>query len=333
MNNQNDATANCCAECGVDGGVSLKICKACMHVKYCNAECQRTHWPTHKKECKQRAAELRDEALFKDPPAKEDCPICFLPMPLRLICCVSLPPATITSIPIYDYAKANEELEGRSTETYYECCGKSVCKGCMFSFFRSGNDKKCPFCNSEQGGKTEEERVQEIMKRVEANDAGAMHLLASYYCQGIFGFLQDRTKAISLWKQAAELGSSQAHYHLGVIYYEGGNLKKAKFRWEAAAMAGDERARFNLGLIEGSGNAERTVKHWMIAASSGCYTAMHALKTFFEEGFMPRDAIESILTAYNASCAEMRSEARDNCLSVPPRGLTERHNPTSSPGD
>ena len=31
-----------------------------------------------------------DEALFKDPPAKEDCPICFLPMPVNLISCASL---------------------------------------------------------------------------------------------------------------------------------------------------------------------------------------------------------------------------------------------------
>jgi TPR repeat protein len=183
----------------------------------------------------------------------------------------------------------------------------------------SGIDKKCPFCNSEQGGKTEEERVQEIMKRVETNDAGAMHLLAGYHNQGIFGLLQDRTKAVSLWKQAAKCGSHLGHYSLGVHYYEGGDLKKAKLHWEAAAMAGHDGARFNLGLIEGT--SERTVKHWMIAASSGCYTAMHALISFFEEGFMPQDAIESILTAYNASCAEMRSEARDNCLSLPPLGL------------
>ena len=51
---------------------------------------------------------LRDNALFKDPPAKEDCPICFLPMPGYLICCISLPPATISSVPIYTVA--NEEL-------------------------------------------------------------------------------------------------------------------------------------------------------------------------------------------------------------------------------
>jgi hypothetical protein len=92
----------CCAECGEKGDASLKTCKSCMSVKYCNADCQKRHWPTHKKDCKLRAAELRDEALFKDPPAKEDCPICFLPMPAQLICCFSLPSATILSVPIYD---------------------------------------------------------------------------------------------------------------------------------------------------------------------------------------------------------------------------------------
>jgi hypothetical protein len=69
-------TIVCCAECGMKGGVSLKACKSCMLVKYCNPTCQRNHWPTHKKICKQRAAEIRDEALFNNdpPPPKEDCP-------------------------------------------------------------------------------------------------------------------------------------------------------------------------------------------------------------------------------------------------------------------
>jgi hypothetical protein len=69
-------TNNCCAECGQEEGgvVSLKTCKSCKLVKYCNALCQRNHWATHKKDCKRRAAELRNEALFKEPPAKEDCP-------------------------------------------------------------------------------------------------------------------------------------------------------------------------------------------------------------------------------------------------------------------
>jgi len=81
-----------------------------MLVRYCSANCQRNHWSKHKKVCKIRAAELRDEAMFKEPPSKEDCPICFLPMPTRLICCVSLPDATLSSVPIYDFAIANIKL-------------------------------------------------------------------------------------------------------------------------------------------------------------------------------------------------------------------------------
>jgi hypothetical protein len=63
---------------------------------------------------------MNDEALFKDPPAKEDCPICFLPMPTNLICYASVPPATISSVPINDFADANEEsvLTKLGTEQY-----------------------------------------------------------------------------------------------------------------------------------------------------------------------------------------------------------------------
>jgi hypothetical protein len=75
MSERTMTTIICCAECGMKGGVSLKACKSCMLVKYCNPTCQRNHWATHKKICKQRAAEIRDEALSsKDPPPKEDCP-------------------------------------------------------------------------------------------------------------------------------------------------------------------------------------------------------------------------------------------------------------------
>ena len=99
-----------CADCGEEGGASLKVCKSCMLVSYCNAKCQKNHWSKHRRDCKIRAAELRDEALFKDPPPKEDCPICFLPMPAKLISCISLPPATLSSVPINDFAIANVEL-------------------------------------------------------------------------------------------------------------------------------------------------------------------------------------------------------------------------------
>ena len=255
----------CCAECGEEGVASLKTCLSCRLVRYCNADCQKKHWPKHKKTCKLRAAELRDEALFKDPPDKEDCPICFLPMPARLLSSASLSDATISSVPIYDFAIAHEELGILGTAEYYPCCGKSICKGCVHSFRKSGNDVKCPFCNSDRVSKTVEERVEEMMKRVEANDPASICMLADSYYHGRLGLQQDRTKAIELFTRAADLGFSRVHHNMADVYYKGGNLKKAKFHVEAAAMAGDEAARSNLGILEcNSGNMERSTKHWTI---------------------------------------------------------------------
>ena len=104
-----------------------------------------------------------------------------------------------------------------------------------------------------------------------------------------------------------------------------GNMKKAKFHFEAAAIAGHEMARFNLGVHEyNSVNIERAVKHWKIAASAGSYIAMHELRAFFErEGgnyygkrIVSRESIDSTLEAYNNSCVEMKSEARDTYIRV-----------------
>ena len=307
-----DATAHCCAECGKEGGATLKVCKSCMFAKYCNANCQRNHWKKHKKECKLRAAELHDEVLFKDPPAKEDCPICFLPMPFKLIACMTLPPATISSVPIHDYAVANEELVNKGTEQYYSCCGKSICGGCMHSFQKSGNAENCPYCKADRVNKTDEEAVEEMMRRVEVNDAGSIMFLGSYYHHGQLGLLRDQERAMELYARAADLGSSKAYYQLGCIYREGGDLKKAKIHYKAAAMAGHEDARYNLGTMEAqSGNVGRAVKHWIIAASGGHYKAMKNMLVAFNQGLTSRATIDATLTEYNNSCAEMRSEARD----------------------
>jgi TPR repeat protein len=161
-------------------------------------------------------------------------------------------------------------------------------------------------------GKTVEERVGEVMKRMEANDARAIYMLANSYHHGFNGSQQDHAKAMELYNRAAELGCSKAHFALGRHYDEAGGLKKAKFHYEAAAMAGHEVARCYLGMMESkSGNTERAIKHWTIAASTGECQAMHTLIKEFEGGFVSRDAIDACLIAYNNACAEMRSEARD----------------------
>jgi hypothetical protein len=81
-------------------------------------------------------------------------------------------------------------------------------------------------------------------------------------------------------------------------------------------MAGHEAARCNLGTMEAqSGNVERAVKHWMIAASGGHCDAMKNLLIAFNHVSASRaTTIDSSLTAYNNSCVEMRSEARDAAI-------------------
>jgi TPR repeat protein len=238
-------------------------------------------------------------------------------MPLRILSCASLPPATISSVPIYDYAISKEGLAEKATETYYSCCGKSICYGCVHSFCKSGNDEKCPFCNSDRAGKTDEEQVEEMMKRVEVNDAASIYMLAGFYCYGLNGLQQDHAKAIELYVRAANLGYSTAHNNLGVIYQKGGYLKKAKSHVEAAAMLGNEAARHNIGCLEAqSRNMERAMKHFTIGASAGDYKAMHELITLFKQGHVSRESMDSTLVAYNNSCAEMRSEARDAYIRV-----------------
>jgi hypothetical protein len=133
-------------------------------------------------------------------------------------------------VPIHDFAIANEELTDKTTEIFYPCCGKSICAGCNYSFDMSGNEDKCPFCASDRSSKTDEEQVEQLMKRVEANDAASICLLANSYHYGRVGL-----QPMELFASTAELGFSKAHRCLGDVYDEGEDLKKAKFHFEAAA--------------------------------------------------------------------------------------------------
>ena len=230
---------NTVARCG-ECAAGLKTCNARKDVKYCSVKCALKHT----KEGKQRAARLHDESLFKQPPPKDDCPICFLPMPFA----------------------CNE------VAVFFNCCGNNVCDGCFHSCVTS-EIEKCPFCNAEEA--YENEIIMERMKkRARANDANSMCELGCLYWNGKLGLRKDSKKAFELWTQAAELGSIDANYYFGDEYLNGEsvekNMKKAIHHYELAAMAGHETARYNLGDMEDkSGNMERAIKHWMISASAG----------------------------------------------------------------
>ena len=286
-----------CANCGKgeESAGDLKACTACKLVKYCNRDCQIAHRPQHKKACKKRAAELYDEMLFNDPPPREDCPICFLPLP----------------------------FDPNQTK-FQSCCGQYICVGCftemMVERMRRGKkakDQLCPYCR-ELDVCSDTEKVRLTKKLMENGNANAFYVHAGRYIEGTFGMRQDWTKTTQLWLKAGELGCGDAYRNLGWSYYNGRGVnrdeKKAKHFYELAAMKGDVNARHWLGLFEEEDH--RAYKHFMLAAKVGYEISLGKVKEGFMKGFVTKDEYEQTLRAYHKCVSEMKSEARDKGAAV-----------------
>ena len=61
-----------------------------------------------------------------------------------------------------------------------------------------------------------------VQKRVDAGDAESTNFLAIKYYMGGLGLNKDVQRAIKLCKDAAKLGSNEAHYELGRSYIKVG---------------------------------------------------------------------------------------------------------------
>lgn len=297
------STIEQCAACG-QGGDSLKTCNGCKAVKYCNAACQRAHRKQHKNDCKQRAAEferglyeigkcaaeLFDEILFKQPPRRDDCPICFLP------------------------------LLAEGDNIYFVCCGKLVCCGCIFEMLgnnkseKENNEALCPFCR-EQAASSDKESIERNKKRMEACDAEAFYQYGISHFFGESGLPQDTGKALEVWLHAAELGSVMAHYKLGTMYNDGisveTNHTKALYHYQQAALGGNELGRHNLGCIEANeGNVDRAMKHWMIAAGTGSKESLESIRKEYVNGNVTKSQFEKALRGYQKCIDEGKSDQR-----------------------
>ena len=157
MSGEGGEAADVCASRGIAqvDEIKLKTCTACELVRYCSVECQKNHWPHHKRACKKRMAELRDEILFRQPESRNlgDCPICCLPLPI-------------------DTKKSG--LMG--------CCSKMICNGCHHAnqIRQLGllipQEPSCAFCR-EPLPTTKEGFDAMVMKRIEKNDPVAMRCM------------------------------------------------------------------------------------------------------------------------------------------------------------
>ena len=278
------STVNECASCGQGGG-DLKTCTACKLVKYCNASCQKAHRPMHKKECKKRAAELHDKALFKQPPEREECGICMLPLPLN-----------------------SEEWR------YQTCCGKILCNGCIHA---ANTVDSSPVSILQNSSNRFGRGVNEMTKkRAEGDDSMAIQTLGCLYERGGMSLPQDYEKAMELWLRAGELGSVEAYYCVGIAYRDGEgverDMKKARYYFELAAMGGDVDARQNVGVFEArAGNYDRAVKHWMISAEAGDDDSLEKIRKCFMNGHATKDDFEKALRAHKKAKDEMKSDQRE----------------------
>ncbi|KAL9178641.1 hypothetical protein ACHAXT_001979 [Thalassiosira profunda] len=252
---------------------------------------------------------LDDEALFKDAPPQDDCPICFLPLPLHPL----------------------------SEAKYQACCGKVLCQGCLHTL--EGSEKTslfermldmegsetslfqpCPFCRTNPP-KSGYHYVGWLEKRAEGNDTMALHLLGDVYAtEGTFDFVpKDPQRAMKLWQRGADLDCIWCHNALGDAYYLGQgvekNLGKAVYHFQLSAVGGCVESRINLGGFEmNMGNGRRALMHWMIAARAGSDAALKNVRLGFMGGIVSKDEFAGCLRAHKDSRDAMKSPERERAL-------------------
>ena len=280
-----------CANCGKQGSdtVKLKSCTACRLVKYCGVDCQRAHRKQHKKACKQRAAELKDEQLYSQGLERHEgdfCPLCTLPIPL----------------PVWQHS------------VFVVCCMKQICKGCIMAFEKRGITD-CPFCRTPCPD-NDADRLSMVQARMAKKDPEAINVLALKYRYGSLGLQKDMRRAVELWTEAAELGSIEAFYSLGVAYDFGDGVQqdvpRATEFYEKAAMQGHVQSRHNLGCYEGlKGNHGRAVRHLLISAKMGYKESVENIKRAYMGGIATKEQYGEALKGYQDAVEEMMSHDRD----------------------
>ena len=195
------------------------------------------------------------------------------------------------------------------------CCMKRVCNGCILAAVQRDIDDICPFCRTPRPTDDASEHTM-IQKRVDKGDAEAIYQLGEQYFNGELGLAKDVPRAVELWTEAAELGSLDAHYHIGLAYYNGDGVEEDKPRstehWQQAAMKGDARSRHNLGFVEDDdGNDELAAQHWMISAKMGVEESLDNIREMFKEGLVTKARYAEALLGYQDAVEEMKSPQRE----------------------
>jgi len=195
------------------------------------------------------------------------------------------------------------------------CCMKLVCKGCSLAARRRGMYDRCPFCRALRPANKASELAM-IQKRVSKGDAEAIFHLGQRYFHGAFGLTKDVPRAVELWSEAAVLESLNAHYSLGITYYDGDDVQEDKPKgirhWREAAIKGHVFSRHMLGYNDfNNGDHELAVQHWMISAKMGHKKSLNVIKEMFMEGHATKEQYAEALRGYGDAVEEMKSHQRE----------------------
>ena len=249
------------------------------------------------------SAQVLDPELWEPHPPTEDCPVCFVPLPLA----------------------ANES-------TYWACCGKRICSACKAETNRARRvtnaqrakkkqpplEHACSFCRTEVKMISKSQYEEQMRK----GDGKAAYNLALKYRDGDTEkrIPQDEAKSLELLHHAADdLGFSPAMATLGGMYLGGEDVAavdetKGRKYLEDATKIGNVRARFILGGIESEeGNIDIAVRHWKLAAAAGEEFSVKMLWKCFSKGALEKSELEKTLRAHKEACDSMNSEERERC--------------------
>ena len=99
-----------------------------------------------------------DEELFADPPPREECAICCLPLQIDV-----------------------------SKTMYQACCGKVICHGCIHHVDFSTDECPCPYCRTPACIQTnQKELIERLNKRADGGDCEAFRTLGNAHSEGYY---------------------------------------------------------------------------------------------------------------------------------------------------
>ena len=173
----------------------------------------------------------------------------------------------------------------------------------------------CAFCRT-PSPKNDDDIKAMIQARMLKKDPTAIFFLGMQYCHWGLGLRKDMERAVELWTEAAELGSIDALYNLGLAYDRGIEFQqdetKAAELYRKAAIHGHAQSRHNLGCLEWQkGKPDRALRHFLITAKMGHKDSFEAIKEMFMAGVATKEQYAEALKGYHDAVEEMKSHDRD----------------------